>query len=453
MTQISAKHALLPEGWAKDVTVEIASDGTISHVKTSSGNRAAKDILLPALPNLHSHAFQRAMAGRTEYRAQSQDSFWSWRELMYRFLDRLTPEHLEAVTAYAFLEMQEAGYASVAEFHYVHHQPGGGAYDTLPEMSARVFAAAGETGIGLTHLPVLYSYGGAGEVTLSDRQQRFGNDLARFTHLVDEAKAACETTLTADCKVGVAPHSMRATTPAQLKEVASVFTNGPIHIHIAEQPREVSEIETWLGARPVEWLLDNIGIGPNWCLVHATHMTEKETRDLAKSGAVAGLCPITEANLGDGPFDGPHYLEESGRFGIGTDSNVRISVSEELRTLEYSQRLRDVARNVLVDGPGSVGNFLYQQSLTGGAAALGRNCGKIAPGFLADLVVLDGQAACFEGTDPTGFLDQWVFAADDGLVRDLWSAGRHCVSEGRHVARERIEANYRAAIKSMLASL
>ncbi len=454
MQTISARYALLPEGWTRGVELDIDPNGTIAAMRTGvvpadSSNR----MLLPALANLHSHTFQRAMAGMTERRALGRDSFWTWRALMYRFLDRLTPEQIEAVAALAFVEMQEAGYASVAEFHYVHHQTDGAPYDNLAESSARIFAAAAETGIGLTHLPVLYSYGGAGEAPLAGGQLRFGNDLERFCRLTEDARAAIGRDLPADARLGVAAHSLRATSPNQLADLAARFGDGPIHIHIAEQPKEVEEIATWLGARPVEWLLGAAEVGHNWCLIHATHMTVAETQALARSGAVAGLCPITEANLGDGPFNGPDYLATGGAFGVGTDSNVCISVAEELRTLEYSQRLRDGARNVMTPGEGSVGHALYDGALAGGSRALGRNSGEIRVGALADLVALDGGALCFAALSPDRILDGWIFVANNGVVCDLWSAGRHCVRDGCHVARDRVEARYRTALAHLAGGL
>ena len=454
MQTITASYALLPDGWAQDVSVDVTPEGAIAAVRSDVFEaRGANRILLPALANLHSHTFQRAMAGMTEQRAEGRDSFWTWRELMYRFLDHLKPEQIEAIAAFAFVEMLEAGYASVAEFHYVHHQPGGAPYDVLAETSARIFAAAAATGIGLTHLPVLYSYGGAQKAPLSGGQLRFGNDVERFTRLVEEAKARAERDLPDDARVGVAPHSLRATTPQHLAGIAVRFGDAPIHIHIAEQPKEVEEIESWLGARPVEWLLGSVDVDNVWCMIHATHMTVAETQALARSGAVAGLCPITEANLGDGPFNGTGYLAAHGAFGVGTDSNVRISVAEELRTLEYGQRLRDGARNVLAVGEGSVGQSLYQRGLAGGAQALGRDSGEIRAGKLADLVALDGDAICFGALRPEQFLDGWIFASDDRVVRDVWSAGRHCVRDGRHIARDGIEERYRAALRDLVGEL
>ncbi len=448
---IHATQALLAEGWATDVRLTV-QDGAIARVETDvrpEPGDTRVHTLLPALGNLHSHAFQRAMAGMTEHRQTGRDSFWSWRELMYRFTDRMTPEQIEAIAAQVHVEMLEAGYASVGEFHYVHHQPGGAPYDNIGELSERIFAAAAQTGIGLTHLPVLYSYGGAGRAPLAAGQRRFGNDVDGFMRLAEAAGSGLRD-LPGDARIGIAPHSLRATCPEDLARVVDWQGQGPIHIHVAEQPREVSDIEAWLGARPVAWLLDNLPVDECWCLIHATHMTGAETGGMAASGAVAGLCPITEANLGDGAFNGPAYLAAGGRFGIGSDSNVNISLSEELRLLEYSQRLRDGGRNLLIPGEGSVGAFLYQSAAEGGAQALGRAAGCIAPGRLADLVAVDGESPALCALSRDRLLDGFVFAAKDSVVSDVWAAGRHMVRGGRHIDRETVFARYRAAVRALL---
>jgi formimidoylglutamate deiminase len=451
---IFAKKALLASGWANDVRL-VVDAGVISHIAPGAQpkvNDVRVDTLLPALGNLHSHAFQRAMAGMTEVRAAGRDSFWTWRELMYRFVDRLTPEHIEAIAALVYLEMLEAGYAAVGEFHYVHHQRGGTPYTDLSELSQRIFAAAKATGIGLTHLPVLYSYGGAGQAALARNQLRFGNDVDGFIRLVERAAEGLRQ-LPADSRLGIAPHSLRATCPDDLKAVLAGCRRSPVHIHIAEQPKEVQDISAWLGARPVDWLLRHANVDATWCLIHATHMTDDETKRLAASGAVAGLCPITEANLGDGPFNGATYLNAHGVFGVGSDSNVQISLTEELRTLEYSQRLRDLARNVMVVGEGSVGHTLYTGAARGGAQALGRNAGDIGTGRLADLVAIDSSAPTLCALTRDQLLDGLVFAAKDTVVTDVWSAGRHMVRGGRHIDREPIVAAYRVAVADLLASV
>ncbi|AXT28873.1 formimidoylglutamate deiminase (plasmid) [Ruegeria sp. AD91A] len=451
---IFANRALLSTGWASNLRVEI-KEGLITSLQkgaTTQDGDTRVDTLLPALANLHSHAFQRAMAGMTEYRKAGRDSFWTWRELMYRFTAHLTPNQVQAIAALVYMEMQEAGYASVGEFHYLHHQPDGTPYGNLAELSQRIMAASAESGIGLTHLPVLYSYAGVGEQPLESGQQRFGNDVDRYLALVEQAQAALGD-LPDDCQIGIAPHSLRATSPQDLARVSETKTTGPVHIHIAEQPKEVAQVHESLGARPVEWLLNNAEVNNRWCLIHATHMTERETRDMAATGAVAGLCPITEANLGDGPFNGVVYLEAGGRFGVGSDSNILISMTEELRTLEYSQRLRDLSRNVLVDGDGSVGQTLYCNAALGGAQALARAAGQIAEGMLADLVAIDSQDPALCALRPEQLLDGLVFAAKDHVVTDLWSAGRHQVRQGRHIARDRIVFDYRRAMADLILRL
>ncbi len=453
MTTLHAPTALLPEGWARDVRVTLAG-GRIMAVEPGAPP-GAQDLrltgmaLLPAMPNLHSHAFQRAMAGMTERRGPGEDSFWTWRRLMYRFLDVLTPDDVEAIAALVYIEMLEAGYASVAEFHYLHHQPGGVPYADPAELAHRIAAAATAAGIGLTLLPVLYTWGGAGAAPLAGGQLRFGCGLDAFLRLREASRPG----LPADAVLGTAPHSLRATTPDDLAALVAAFPEGPLHIHAAEQVPEVEQVTAWLGARPVEFLLDTFGLGPRWTLIHATQMTAAETDRLARSGATAGLCPITEANLGDGVFNGVAYLSAGGGFGIGSDSNVRISLSEELRSLEYSQRLAHRARNVLATHGASVGATLHAAALAGGARALQRPCGAIRPGALADLVAIDRDHVALAPLGDDQLLDGWIFAADDRVVREVWSGGRHVVHEGRHAARDAIEGRYRQTMAAVLARL
>ncbi len=451
---ISAGKALLADGWASDVRV-VVTGGRITGISKDTSPAAGDErvsALLPALGNLHSHSFQRAMAGMTEYRAAGRESFWTWRDLMYRFLDHLTPDHVEAIAAQVFMEMLEAGYAAVGEFHYVHHQSGGGRYSNIAELSSRIMAAANETGIGLTHLPVLYSYGGAGKAPLAGGQLRFGNSVDDFAKLHERCRDLARA-LPSDTVVGIAPHSLRATSPEDLTRAWPLAGANPIHIHVAEQPREVDETSAWLGARPVQWLLDHLPVAKNCCAIHATHMTPGETAALARSGAVAGLCPITEANLGDGPFNGPGWIAAQGRFGLGSDSNVRISLTEELRTLEYSQRLRDLARNVMVPEQGSVGAFLYREAARGGAQALGRDSGTIEIGKTADLVAVDTDHPTLCALDERHLLDGICFAAPDGIVTDVWSAGRHQVKHGHHIMRQPVTLRYRAALRDLVSRL
>lgn len=446
---IHAAQALVPEGWAANVSVTV-EDGRIAQVvRDAPPSGAPVDLLLPAPCNLHSHAFQRAMAGLTERRGPGADSFWTWRDLMYRFLDRLTPDQVQAIAAQAQVEMLEAGYAAVGEFHYLHHATDGGAYDDPAEMSARVAAAATDTGIGLTQLPVLYMQGGSDGRALSGGQLRFGCDLDRFAGLLDGAGRALADL--PDAVLGLAPHSLRAVGVEALTTATTLRPGAPFHLHIAEQIAEVNEILATHGATPVKWLLEVMDVGAEWCLIHATHMTPAETEGLARSGAVAGLCPITEANLGDGIFDGARFTAASGRWGVGSDSNVRISLTGELCTLEYSQRLEARRRCVLAPPGGSTGRALYDAALAGGAQALGRASGALAPGLWADMLALDADALALAGMTGDTVLDAWIFAGGDGLVRDVWSAGRAVVRDGRHVAREAVERRFRAVMADLLA--
>ena len=452
MTILHARTALLPGGWATDVQVQIA-DGRISAI--TFGKKPAgqiMDCLLPAPANLHSHTFQRAMAGMTEQRGAGSDSFWTWRSLMYRFLDRLTPDDVQAIAAMVMMEMAEAGYGAVAEFHYLHHAPGGRIYGDLAEMSGRIAAAAAQTGLGLTHLPVLYERGGCDGRSLTAGQLRFGNDLDRFSRLWDAARHSLAA-LPADSVLGVAPHSLRAASAEGISRVNSLAPLAPIHIHVAEQVAEVAEVLAHTGARPVQWLLENHDLSARWCLIHATQMEPFETERLAATGAIAGLCPITEANLGDGIFDGMRFAAAGGRFGLGSDSNVRISLSEELRSLEYSQRLAGHGRAMLAEATRSTGRVLYQGACEGGALAAGRASGAIAVGMWADLMGLDCSGPDMAASVGDTLLDTFIFAGDDRMVADVWSAGRHIVTGGRHIARDAVVASYRAVITRLRADL
>ena len=457
MQTIYAQQALLTTGWTDGVRLKI-EDGRIRHIDAGAPEPGdtVVDTLLPALGNLHSHSFQRAMAGMTEVAGTGPDSFWTWRDMMYRFLEHLSPDDIEAIAAMAFVEMLEAGYASVGEFHYVHHQPGGAPYDQLAELSLRILSGASGAGIGLTHLPVLYTYAGVTQAPLSGGQLRFGNDLPCFERLISDIEDAAKTLpadMAGDFKLGVAPHSLRAVSTSDLGRLAEIRSGTPIHIHIAEQQREVTDVQAALGARPVELLLTNAPVGQNWCLVHATHMTDTETTALASSGAVAGLCPITEANLGDGTFNGETFLRSGGNFGIGTDSNVRIAVGEELRTLEYSQRLAHQRRNVLAAEGASVGATLYLGAAKGGAQALGRDSGRIEIGALADLVAINSKAPSMCALNANQLLDGLSFASDPDIVTDVWAAGRYVVQGGTHIRRAEIEARFRRTMAALVSQL
>ncbi len=452
MATIWADTALLPQGWARDVTVHIDGGRVASATAaTAPGPDADRvDILLPAPGNLHSHSFQRAMAGLTEGRGpEGADSFWTWRRQMFSFLDRLSPDDVEAIAAMAFVEMLEAGFGAVAEFHYLHHGPGGAPYADPAEMAGRIAAAAAATGIGLTLLPVLYEQGGCDGRPLAPGQVRFGCTPEGFARLADGAARHLAAAGT-DAMLGIAPHSLRAVQPASLAFAASLRPGAPVHMHLAEQTAEVAEVQAALGARPVEWLLANAEVDSRWCLIHCTQMEAHETAALAATGAVAGLCPVTEASLGDGIFDGLRFRAAGGRFGFGTDSNIRIGLFEELRSLELSQRLRDRGRALLAEPGRSTGRVLWDAAVGGGAQALARQ-GGIAPGAWADLLALDAAAGDLPGRSGDGILDALVFARGEGTVRAVWSAGRPVVREGRHVRRDAIAARYRAACARLAA--
>lgn len=451
---VFANRAYLSDGWARDVRLRV-QDGQITEITldtTPQTDDVTVDILLPALSNLHSHSFQRAMAGMTEFRQQGQENFWTWRTLMYKFLDHLTPEQIGAIARFAFMEMQEAGFGAVAEFHYLHHAKDGHFYDDPAELSAQIMQAAQETGIGLTHLPVLYSYGDVGEKPLAGGQKRFGHTLDQFGDLMDRCRTLIQS-LPNDTQLGVAPHSLRATSPADLAALLAQTPTGPVHMHISEQVKEVEDVAQAMGARPVEWLLDNMDVDPRWCLIHATHMTDTETQTLAKTGALVGLCPVTEANLGDGIFNAEVYLNAGGRFGIGTDSNIKISPPEELRQLEYSQRLKHRSRNVLATEDGSTGERLYTSAALGGAQALNRDTGVLQIGKLADMVALDGNAPTLCALRDDQILDGFIFAGDRSLITDVWSAGRHQVQGGQHIAQSQIVAQYRQTMTDLMHAL
>ncbi len=444
-------HALLPAGWQDNVRVTI-SGGRIARIeiRVSPGpHDECHAIALPGLGNCHSHAFQRGMAGLAERRGQSSDSFWTWREVMYRFLERMDPDDCAAIAALAYVEMLETGFTRVGEFHYLHHDPQGRAYADPAQMCASIAEAASLSGIGLTLLPVFYAHGGFGGQAPGTGQRRFLHDLDGFARLRGAAAQALAPL--PDAVLGLAPHSLRAATPEQLIGLEIMAQGAPIHIHIAEQLREVDDCLAWSGARPVQWLLDQLPVDARWCLVHATHMTPDETRRLAQSGAVAGLCPITEANLGDGVFPALDYAAAGGAWAVGSDSNVMIDASEELRLYEYGQRLVHRGRNLLSPGPGaSTGAALFAQSQSGGGTALGAPTG-IAVANSADLVTLRADHPCLIGRDGDALIDGWIFAGGRGAVDCVWRHGVKLVSQGRHHARDAIAARYRATLAGLLA--
>lgn len=451
MRKLHAETALLPDGWKSDVAITIGDDGRIVSV-TPGADRVDRvetaSILLPALANVHSHAFQRALAGLTERRGPGRDDFWSWREVMFIFLQRLGPAELEAVAAMLYVELMESGFASVAEFHYVHNAPDGSRYANPAETGAGIAAAAQSTGIGLTHLPVYYAQGDFGGAPPGEGQRRFLNDPESFARIVESMPQYLTRD---DDRLGIAPHSLRAVTPEHLKAILSNDPGGPIHIHIAEQTREVDACLAWSGQRPVEWLLDHAGPDARWCHIHATHMTDDEAVGLARTGGVAGLCPSTEADLGDGIFQFRAFTEAGGALGIGTDSHIGTDAAQEIRLMEWAQRLTQRARNIAAPPNGSTGRTLFDATLAGGAQALGRDSGAIASGNWADLVALDAEHPTLTGKSGDDILDSWIFAGDRSCVDRLWSAGRLTVKDGVHVDRDAVAARYRSVMARLLA--
>ena len=444
------EHALLAENWAKDVSVVSDAKGDITSVtpntKDVRSDHRAK-IALPGLPNVHSHAFQRAMAGMAEVKGAGDDSFWTWRKVMYQFLERLTPDDLYAIASLAYCEMLESGFTAVSEFHYLHHDASGSAYNDIGAMAFAIAEAAQTSGIGPTFLPVFYANSQFGGAPPTDAQRRFVNSPDQFATLLDRIDHIA--TSLPDAQVGIAPHSLRAVTPESLAEVLTLKPNGPLHIHIAEQTKEVDDCIQWSGQRPVEWLLNHQNIDQRWCLIHATHMTQTERQTIAQSGAVVGLCPITEGNLGDGIFPGVDYVQGGGRFAIGSDSNVLINAAEELRTLEYTQRFRDRGRNLLGTDNTSTGRALFDHALSGGTQSLGRKIGKIDVGFRADIITLNTDHPALVALINDGWLDGWIFAANSPTISDVWVGGRHVVSEGKHHKRDQIRAHYSQTMKRL----
>lgn len=443
------ERAWIDKDWAKDVRLGVA-DGRIASIETGIAAEPGDErhrVALPGLCNVHSHGFQRGMAGLSERRSRPDDNFWSWREIMYRFLDRLTPDDVAAITAQAYAEMLETGFTRVGEFHYLHHDPAGATYADPAEMAGAIVRASGKTGIGLTLLPVFYAHGNFDAAPPSPGQRRFLNDVDGFAALLDASRSK----LSGDANIGIAPHSLRAVTPDELAALLELSPTGPVHIHAAEQAKEVADCVAWSGARPVEWLLDHAGVDDRWCLIHSTHLDANEVSRLAASGAVAGLCPITEGNLGDGIFPAVDYLAAGGRFGIGTDSNILVDAAQELRALEYSQRLAQRARALLASEEAPfVGANLFARAVQGGAQALGVPAG-LAVGHAADIVSLELDHPVFAGTDDATLLDRWIFAARAGAVDSVWRAGIKRVEKGRHVDADAIGEAYRGCVARLLA--
>ncbi len=449
MRVLCLERALLPEGWRERVTLRIDRQGSITAVEPGAGEgEPVRGIVVPGLANVHSHAFQRAMAGLAEIKGPGEDSFWSWRELMYRFLATLGPEEVEAIAAFAYAEMLEAGFTAVGEFHYLHHDPQGRPYAEPAELALRHVEAARLTGIGLTLLPSFYAHGGVGGEPPEPAQRRFVTDLDGFFRI--HAAAAKAVAKLPGGRIGIAPHSIRAVTPEELRALAEGFPDGPLHLHASEQPREVEACRAVHGEPPIALVAETIGLPERLCVIHGTHATAAERARLAASGAVLGLCPITEASLGDGIFPAAELARAGGRLAVGSDANVLIDAAAELRQLEYSQRLRSGRRCCLADPGRSTGRTLFERALDGGARALDRGPAGLRPGAAADLVVLDPDHPDLFARSEDRLLDGWIFCAGRAAVREVWCRGHRVVEAGRHVAAETIGARYRAVAARLL---
>jgi formimidoylglutamate deiminase len=450
MDSIFAEQALLPGGWARDVLISFDQQGMITTVQPDASPVGSRlKAVAPTLSNLHSHAFQRAMAGLAEVAGPRNDSFWTWRDVMYRCVAQMTPDDIQTVATKLHIELLKGGFGHLVEFHYQHHDGDGRSYANPAETSLRHFAAASQSGIGMTLLPVFYAHAGFGGQPAVPGQRPFLHDVDGFLSLMQQVRAAVPPWQLA----GYAIHSLRAATPDQIRAIiAAQPPDTPVHIHVSEQMREVEDCLAWSGRRPVDWLLDEIGLNRHWCLIHATHMTGDETRRLAQSGAVAGLCPMTEANLGDGIFPATDFARHGGSYGIGTDSHVSVSVAEELRMLEYSQRLRDRSRNALAGGEGrSTGRSLFEAVFRGGHQAAGLMAAGLRPGAPASWIVLDGGNPFIAAAEGDTLLGRWIFTLGDAAVRDVWVRGRRVIENRRHALDDEIDARFAAVLKKISA--
>ncbi|QAU45716.1 formimidoylglutamate deiminase [Bradyrhizobium guangzhouense] len=452
MTRLHFASALLPSSWANDVQVVITA-GAIAEVTPDVAPAADHErhaIALPGLASLHSHAFQRGMAGLAEQRGDSADTFWTWRETMYRFALAMTPDDVAAVATLLYVEMLEQGFTRVGEFHYLHHDRDGSHYADPAEMAVRIAQAADASGIGLTLLPSFYAHGSFGGAAPHGGQRRFLCSVDQFAKLMAASRRAIANLPGAN--IGIAPHSLRAVAPDELAAIIPLANGGPVHIHAAEQVKEVEDCLAWSGQRPVQWLLEHAPVDERWCLIHATHMTDREVSAFASTGAVAGLCPVTEASLGDGIFPAREFLDAGGSFGVGTDSNVLVGAADELRQLEYGQRLKHRARNVLSGGAGrSTGRALFDAALAGGTRALAQATVGLIPGARADIVTLDATHPSLAGRTRDAVIDGWIFAAGSGAIDCVWAGGNKVVEGGRHKSRQSARQRFNAAMRRLVA--
>ncbi len=464
MKRFFAKHVFDGLQWLENVTIDVDDKGMISSVSTdmSEDVRPCDDALIldgyviPAMPNVHSHAFQRAMAGHAEkITRKGQDSFWTWRQLMYAFVDHLTPEDVESIAAWLYVEMLKSGYGWVGEFHYLHHDTNGKPHANSNAMLQAHISAAKQSGIGLTMIPSLYSHANFGGVQHEHGQRRFINTVDTYGTLLDHALSEqSRTAPQGRLKTAMSFHSLRAVTQPQMEALIPAYPDLNIHMHIAEQEKEVQDSLNWSGKRPAEWLFDTIDVDSKWTLIHATHLNDQERGAIAKSGAIIGFCPTTEANLGDGIFPLQPYIAEGGSFAIGTDSHISIDPVEELRMIEYAQRLTHRRRSLSAsDVHRSPALYLYSQALKGGASSMDAPIGAIAVGRFADFVVLDADAPCFDGCAVDDVFDRYVFARQERCVHSVICAGTLMVQNGRHVHEDALRARYKKTLEKIYAQL
>ena len=454
-----AESALLTDGWAQQVAIRLDAQGNIAALTPNTPRQNAQALpgsVIPGIPNLHSHAHQRAIAGLCEYRepADGGNHFWSWRKTMYHYLQRIQPQQLYDIARMLYLEMLQAGYTSVAEFQYLHHDPAGRRYAEPAEMTLQCLHAAADVGIGFTALPVLYQYGGFGQAAPLDSQKRFLNDVDGFCEIAVRLAGATRDDANMSC--GIAPHSLRAVSAQRLQAVLDNLADtdtAVVHLHIAEQPGEVEDCIAWSGQRPVEWLYAHFPVDASWCLVHATHISDTETRLLANSGAVVGLCPTTEANLGDGCFNALPYAAQGGIWGIGSDSHISINPMEELRWYEYGLRLRHRRRNLLASAQQPhTGQCLLEAAVLGGARACARAIGEIAVGARADFIVLDDHHPRLTGRRDARLLDSLIFSTSAPPLKQVWVGGRRLIDDGVHPGQADITAAFRRTVAHLTAA-
>jgi len=452
--KLHAKRILLADGWQYDQTLTIEKGVITEIAKGKTQDAESVGTVIPGMVNCHSHAFQRAFAGFSEQGSEGQDSFWTWRKIMYKFLGQLKAEHAQVIATQLYIEMLKMGYTRVAEFHYLHHDIEGDNYSELSTMAKAIFEAAKTAGIGLTMLPVLYRFSGFGQQVANDGQKRFINSVEQFNQLVSDSFSLSETY--ENSNLGIAPHSLRAVDLSSLKSavehVRSLDGNAPIHIHIAEQQQEVDDCLSHTGKRPVQWLLDNMDLDKHWCLIHATHIDADERQGIVESEAIAGICPTTEANLGDGIFPTTEFLAEQGTFAIGSDSHISVNPIEELRWLEYAQRLIKQQRAILADQQQlSVGRNLWQRAAKGGAQSTNSNTGELAIGKQADLLVLDDSKLNLFAHNEQHLLDSVVFASQSNVVKDVLVNGKWVIKDSKHQAEQKSHTEFSALLTKLSA--